>query len=498
MNFSVPKKPIITVLLFIVISSCNLLHAQRLHAFTPSPTIYKHDSVKIYVKQRLKKDVSEIPSNSRGFRKEIEEIYEERTTLIEEIIASGRVITDSKINSYYQNILETILKNNRFVTTDIKLLVVRYDWPNAVCYGNGILVINLGLVERLENESQIAFVISHEIAHQYADHVNKKIAERAVRMNSDDARQKLQAASIGKEGAKTELLKFYKSSVFDIRKHSRDHELEADSIAILLMINTPYDHVQGIRTMEVLDSIDMDFFRRSILNFRWFFDSLALPYKQSWEFYGKSSSLKQVEKTHEDSLEEDLLKTHPDCIKRREALMRQVQRHKTDFKTKPNLQGDTLFWYQLNASYAEVINALFTDSSYGQSIYKSMEMAHIYQDDAFPHIIISSSLAEMNIHQRNRTLGKVLPLPRYIENDPYQRTVAFLNELSKNETAALGYWYLRKTVAEIPENEDYVYAMFITAYAFDKIEEAKQYRQLYEKKFAGGKYLSKIKRYPLI
>jgi hypothetical protein len=497
MHFLCPHKLIVTILLFAVVSSSNVLFAQRAKAFIPAKITYTNDTLKTYVKQRCKQDVEALTYDDKYVKKDIKEVYEERTKLIEEIIESGTIVTDPKINAYYQQILKTIIDGNPSITTDIKLLVVRYDWPNAVCYGNGVLLINLGLVERLENEAQIAFVISHEIAHQYSNHVNKKISKWALQLNSEEAREKLKDVSMEKDGAKIELFKFVKGSIFDIRKHFRDNELEADSIAFLFMLNTPYDHDQGARTMEILDSIDQEFFEKSILDFRWFFDSLAIPYKQSWEFLSKASSLKVIEKTQQDSIEEDSLKTHPDCILRRDALIRQSKRHNSEKSYEANVQGITQFRYQLNASYVEVINTLYTDSSYAGSIYKAMEMAHIYQDDAYPHIIISSSLGELNINQRNRTLGKVLPLPRYGKTDPFHRVVAFLNELSRTETAALGYWYLRKTVTEIPENEDYIYAMFITAYAFDKTEEAKKYMDLYQKKFADGKYQSKIKRYKI-
>lgn len=489
---------IVAILLFASTSANHTLFAQRSKAFEAVGISYSNDSLKNYTKQRLEKDVKSITYDDKYVKNDIKEVYEERTKLVEEIIKSGTIVTDPKINAYYQQILQTIINGNPSIVSDIRLLVVRYDWPNAVCYGNGILLINLGLIERLENESQIAFIIGHELAHQHSDHVNKNITKRALQLNTEETRRKLKAAGKDKAGAKSELLKLVKSTTFDLRKHSRNFELEADSIALSFILNTPYDFQQGARTMDILDSIDQEFFKKYILNFRWFFDSLPIAYKQSWEFYNnETSSLSSIQKTASDSLEEDSLKTHPDCMVRKSALIRQTKHLKPNKGIKKNPQGDNQFRYQLNASFVEVINALYTDSNYASAIYKSMEMAHIYQEDAYPQIIISASLGELHINQRNRTLGKVLPIPRYLKNNPYERVVAFLNELSKTETAALGYWYLRKSVAEIPDNEDYIYAMFITAYAFDKIEEAKKYSELYKSKFAEGKHLAKIKRHKI-
>ena len=43
---------------------------------------------------------------------------------------------------------------------DIRLLIHRSPIPHAACYGKGSTALNLGLLRRLQNESQLAFVLA--------------------------------------------------------------------------------------------------------------------------------------------------------------------------------------------------------------------------------------------------------------------------------------------------------------------------------------------------
>jgi Zn-dependent protease with chaperone function len=431
--------------------------------------------------------------DDRETRREISGTLKDRTKMINEILASGVVITDSLITRYYEQIVERIVRGNPFLPANIRLMVVRYNWPNAVCFGNGILMLNLGLVEKLENESQVAFVIGHELAHQFGDHVNTKIVQHAKLMNSESIRKGIRDASREKDGSKSALLGLLKSATFDIRKHGRDHETEADSLSLRFMANTGYNLNQAVRAIELLDSIDIDIFAKSILSFRWFFDSLPVAYKQQWEYYNGKSSLQSIVNKADLELP-DSMKTHPDCKYRKEALLRQLHNLNLKGERTINPQGDSLFRFQLHQAYTEVLYGAFADSSYALAVYKAMEMCQLYPDDAFPHLLLGMSLAEINLHQRSRTLGKVLPIPAYTDDNPFDRTIAFLNELSRSETAALAYHYVRKNVGEIAHNEDYLYAMCLTSYTFDKPEDMSNYKTAYTKAFSEGRYARRIAR----
>lgn len=472
-----------------------LTYSQRITASVPSEISYPSKESLAYLDQNLENDIKSLNIDSKPVRKEVEKVYKDRVSYVKDINESGWVVNDPKINGYYQRILNTIIEANPSINKDITLLVVRYSWPNAVCFGNGVLMINMGIINQLENESQIAFVIAHEIAHHDRDHVNEAILNQATLANSYKIKEGIKNAEQAKVGAKTALANLLLSFTYSSSKHSRSKESEADSLAVRYIKNTLiYDPNQSARTMDILDSIDFDFYSRNLLNFRFFFDSLSIPYNYSWELYGGKSTLQKMVNKKDFEIP-DSVKTHPECKVRKQAMLRQTSSGIKTTNVVVNPSGDAEFMWQVKQAHTDVINAFYADSIYGSIIYKSMEMSQVYPNDAFPCMMIAICLAGMNIHMRERTLGKVLGIPKLGDDTSYDRLLAFLNELNKKDCAALGYYYLRKNVGKIDHNEEYLFSMFITSYAFDKLDEAKIYKELYIKDFKKGKYLPQINKY---
>ncbi len=58
--------------------------------------------------------------------------------------------------------------------------------PNAVYIGEGIILFNMGLFKRLDNESQAVFILCHEIAHFYLQHGENSIRRYVAAINSQE------------------------------------------------------------------------------------------------------------------------------------------------------------------------------------------------------------------------------------------------------------------------------------------------------------------------
>ena len=100
------------------------------------------------------------------FKKEITKVYNERKNWIIDQLKDEQFIFDSQIQEYLEGILDTIATKNEYRGSNLKILVNKSAVPNASCFGDGILVINLGLFRYLDTKDQLAFVIAHELAHQ--------------------------------------------------------------------------------------------------------------------------------------------------------------------------------------------------------------------------------------------------------------------------------------------------------------------------------------------
>jgi predicted Zn-dependent protease len=70
-----------------------------------------------------------------------------------------------------QSILNELLETEPSLAGKIKIFVTRYSSVNAISLPEGTILLNIGLIASTENESQLAALICHEIAHIKKQHV---------------------------------------------------------------------------------------------------------------------------------------------------------------------------------------------------------------------------------------------------------------------------------------------------------------------------------------
>lgn len=78
-------------------------------------------------------------------------------------------LEDETINTYIRNLAEKIGQNSD-LKVPLRVKVLRTDEINAFALPGGFLYINSGLIQKAENESELAGVLAHEIAHVTARH----------------------------------------------------------------------------------------------------------------------------------------------------------------------------------------------------------------------------------------------------------------------------------------------------------------------------------------
>jgi predicted Zn-dependent protease len=68
------------------------------------------------------------------------------------------------LNPYVQRVFDHIRQANPQLPP-VQLVLSRNPEPNAHAVGNSTVMLNVGLLGRLENESQLAYILCHELAH---------------------------------------------------------------------------------------------------------------------------------------------------------------------------------------------------------------------------------------------------------------------------------------------------------------------------------------------
>ena len=159
------------------------------------------------------------------------------------------ILLDTYLNDMVQRIVA--VAHPRPFTYSIR--VVQDASINAFTFGGGILYVNAGLLARMENESQLAMVLAHEIAHVTESHVVKGIESNyGIQVLGEFAART--ASASGKVTLPPALLqKTYEYSMKAATSgHGRASETEADVVGLEYMAKAGYDVREAPRTFEQL------------------------------------------------------------------------------------------------------------------------------------------------------------------------------------------------------------------------------------------------------
>lgn len=167
-----------------------------------------------------------------------------------EIERSSHLITDPVIVEYVNRIGQNIVKNSD-AKVPFTIKVIDSDEINAMALPGGYFYVNSGLILAADNESELAGVMAHEIAHVCAHHA----ARQMTRMQY----MQLSTVPLIFMGGYT-AYGIYEASQLAIPltflKFSRNFEAEADYLGVQYAYRSGYDP-QGLITMfEKLDALE--------------------------------------------------------------------------------------------------------------------------------------------------------------------------------------------------------------------------------------------------
>ncbi|MBL0742977.1 M48 family metallopeptidase [Chryseolinea lacunae] len=436
------------------------------------------------LKAKLAADKARVAEPSKEVSNYIKELYDKRANFVIDQFNEDYILTDETLSPYLQSVLNNIYAANPALPRETKVYAHRSEAVNAMSYGEGTIAFTLGLLSRMETEAQVAFVLCHELAHYHTHHSDLKAAEVARFLFDPETKKKVKEIEKNEFGQYTRLTKLVGSFGMSITRHGRDKEFEADSLALRYYLNTTYDLQAPVRTLEILDSADVEPFRTN-LDLRKHFDFKAYPFKERWLTYAPSNTWH----ANEDA---DSLHTHPSCTRRIVAIKRQLltaqgaNRKAIDYGTE---QSDAM----RRRSEFEIAVSRYHFGNYGRGLFLYLALAERYPENAYVHAMIGQGLYQLYWYQKNHELGKVLSLPdaRFEEN--YDRYLSFVHTLRLMELASLSYYYSSTQRERFGVQEDLLYACWLSSKTEVSQSDPGKIKTEYIANFPQGRYLSKMK-----
>jgi predicted Zn-dependent protease len=98
--------------------------------------------------------------------------------VLQQLRESGQLLSDPEVEEYIQNLGQSLVANANAGDEDFEFFVVNDTKINAFALPGGYIGVNLGLILATDNESEIAGVLAHEIAHVTQNHIERRIFDQ--------------------------------------------------------------------------------------------------------------------------------------------------------------------------------------------------------------------------------------------------------------------------------------------------------------------------------
>lgn len=185
------------------------------------------------------------------------EMLEQSDLLDHRLERDGLVLTDEAANAYLNRLGQLLIpRGTTLERVTWRFRILRDPQPNAFALPNGSIYVTTGLITLVDNESQLAAIIAHELTHVMRRHTylqNRSNRKKFLTMNIMSAVGSYAPLSV--VGAVITVVTTVAPIIMmaTIFGYSRDLEREADLKGIDMMISAEYAPEEMVQVMKLLD-----------------------------------------------------------------------------------------------------------------------------------------------------------------------------------------------------------------------------------------------------
>ncbi|MGB1315065.1 MAG: M48 family metallopeptidase [Chitinophagales bacterium] len=399
--------------------------------------------------ERVEDELDDFIQDSKGTDKKYKtEFLINSTFSTRNVLLSGKVLYNDPVTKYINKVADEIFKSNSDLNkNNFRIYAYKSPIVNAFAFNDGLVLVNLGLIAQLENEAQLALILSHEFTHV---------------VNGDAIELYLESKNIDRG------VGLYKNTSYDDKmlyksKYSQEKESTADLQGLDYYKNTKY-------SLKPINGV-FDVLKYAYLPF----DDIAFDttyFETEHYFFPTEYTLKEINPILPDGLEEEdedeeILKSHPDAEERREAALEQITLAELKDKSKK------VYIVSTEAEFKEIRNICRFEMP-------RMYLMYGYYEMSFYNVYLLEKLGFKNNDYLRRIKAKAITqMARKINlgERPSKSEIAYIKENLQGESQQV-YFFLNSLARSKKE-----FNVFATKYAYKLWQENpkdKILKELYE------------------
>ncbi len=175
-----------------------------------------------------------------------------------EVLQEYHVFESTTVSAYVNRVGQKLAQVSDRPTVDYDFTILDSDMINAFAVPGGFIFVTRGLLDAVNDESELAMVLGHEIGHVAALHgvqmIQKEMGQNALTILGTIGA----ALTMGPEAM---LMVANTANLFSslyLLGYSRDKELEADNLGLQYMLRAGYDPRGALIFLKKLQAMDHD------------------------------------------------------------------------------------------------------------------------------------------------------------------------------------------------------------------------------------------------
>lgn len=371
------------------------------------------------------------------------EFYTFSNYALAQTLRSGNVHFNDEVTLYLNRLVDYLLRDEPELRASIKIYTTKLLIPNATCWRDGSIFVNLALLPYLESEAQLAYILSHEISHFQLKHSLRQFKKRKEIEGS--------SALTDQDSEK----------LFELMKFSKNQELEADIAGLERILLTDYDPRESLVALKQLQFVD-----DPVINLELDLDSLfALPIDLILDHSTLYDSArinkaydKEIEWDNEESEEtedpDSSLSTHPSIEIRIETL---AERLKTEVLADSGQQfifsKDEFYRIQMIGIF-ERVERLIRKAKYAQALYVSLRLAQRLPNNLYLQEKSAKCLFWLHHFAKSDHVEDILPDKMSYGKTPFTVFLWTMHNMASKEYAKLTQAFLTDRLERFPNSEE--------------------------------------------